>query len=368
MRQPIKVMDVYRKLKKAIEDGVYPAGAFLPNETDLAQNLEISRNTLRSVLTKLAEEKLIERMCPKGTMVCDRGRRNLQVPLTFLLQCTDYISNVTRHPDSQYMSRMLSGFSQVAYEYNYRVEIVPVSPTNYYHDIDWKKIDHLNSGSMVMVGGFWYRDLLPLLTERGCKVVLIDEQTCDGEIYADYLKNWFLIKLKRAESLCAAVQHINSMGQSRIALVHGDLSEKDHPVLRGYLSGLKKCGLSYSAWLETPDRQMSPQEIIKMVSDLYKKTKFDTLVINAYILLPLCRETFINRALGLPDSVKILMLNNLDHLFNTYPAPCWTDFPWAQIGRCSAAALIQETSCKAAESFDAVIINSNSVVEELQPV
>ena len=368
MRQPIKVMDVYRKLKKAIEDGVYPTGAFLPNETALAQKLEISRNTLRSVLTKLAEEKLIERMCSKGTMVCDRGRKNLQVPLTFLLQCTDYISNVTRHPDSQYMSRMLSGFSQVAYEYDYRVEIVPVSPTNYQHDFDWKKIDHLNSDSMVMVGALWFGDLLPLLAERNCKVVLIDEQTCDSEVYSNYIKNWFLIKLKRAESLCAAVQHINSLGQSRIALVHGDLSEKDHPVLRGYLAGLKKCGLDYSAWLEVPSGPLYAQAIIKTVSDFYKKTKFDTLVINAYILLPLCRETFINRALGLPDSVKILMLNNLEHLFNTYPAPWWTDFPWVQIGRCGAAALIQETPCKAAESFDAVIINSNSVVEELQPV
>jgi DNA-binding LacI/PurR family transcriptional regulator len=363
MRQPVKILEIYRKLKKAIEDGIYPAGVFLPNETILARNLGISRNTLRSALKKLAEEKLIDRMCSKGTMVCNTGRKSLQVPLTFLLKCTDYISDIVRHPDSQYMSRMLAGFSQVAYEFNYRAEIVPVSPTNNEHDIDWKKIDHLNSDSMVMVGGFWYHDLFPLLVERGCKVILIDEQTVEGEIHADILKNWLLIKLKRAEAACAAVQYMHSLGQRRIGLVHAYLSEKNHPILRGYLSGLKKCGLDYSAWLNIPDRMFAAQEIIKIISDFYKKTKFDTLVINAFILLPLCRQNYLNKTLGLPDSVKILMLNNLESLFNTYPSPWWTDFPWVEIGRCGASALIQEELCNTTKSFDAVIIKNDSIIK-----
>jgi DNA-binding LacI/PurR family transcriptional regulator len=330
----------------------------------LAKNMGISRNTLRSALTKLADDRFIDRMCSKGTMVCDRGCKNLQVPLTFLLKCTDYISNVSMHPDSQYMGRMLSGFSQIAYKNNYRTEIVPVSPTNYQLDIDWQKVDHLNSSSMVMVGGFWYKTLFPLLAERGCKVILIDEQTCDGEIYSDYLKNWFLIKLKRAEAASAAVEYMHSLGQNRIALVHAYISEKDHPVFNGYLSGIKKCGLDYSAWLETPDKLFTAKEIIKTISDFYNKTNFDTLMINAYILLPLCRQPFLNRTLGLPDSVKILMLNNLEHLFNTYPSPWWTDFPWMEIGRCGAAALIQEASCQTSTSFDALIIKDRSVISD----
>jgi DNA-binding LacI/PurR family transcriptional regulator len=371
MRQPIKMMNVYRKMKKAIEDGVYSAGTFLPNEVALAQKLAISRNTLRSVLTKLADDRFIERISSKGTLVCDRGRNKLQVPLTFLLQCTDHVSDVMKHPDNQYLKRMLSGFSQVAYEHNYRVELVPVSPTNYEHDIDWTKIDHLDSDSMVMVGGSWYNELFPLLAERGCKVALIDGQAYDREICSNYFKNWFLIELKRAEATCAAIQYMNSLGQNRIALIHGSLSEENHPVLRGYRSGLEKCGLSYSAWLEVDEKPLSALsavEIIKTVSNFYKKTKFDTLVINAYILLPLCRQNFLNKVLGLPDSVKILMLNNVEHLFNTYPSPWWTDFTWVEIGRYGALALIQEASCQTTKSFDASIIQDHSMIEYLYSV
>jgi len=64
-----KKIEVYQKLKKAIDDGIHPAGSFLPNEITLAKNLDISRVTLRSVLAQLAEEKVIGRMYPKGTMV-----------------------------------------------------------------------------------------------------------------------------------------------------------------------------------------------------------------------------------------------------------------------------------------------------------
>ena len=59
MKPPVKALLIYRKLKKAIVDGIYPPGSFLPNETALAVNFGVSRNTLRSALTRLAEEKFI---------------------------------------------------------------------------------------------------------------------------------------------------------------------------------------------------------------------------------------------------------------------------------------------------------------------
>lgn len=356
MRQPVKVMAVYQDLKKAILAGAYPAGSFLPNETLLAQRLKISRNTLRSVLTRLAEDKLIERMCPKGTMVCGKGRKELQTPITFLLPCADFISDVEENPDARICRRILKGVTQVAFEHNYRVETVPVSPTNYNSDIDWRKVEHLNSDSIVIISSPWYHKLFPFLHECACKVALIHTQTYEIETCADYLKDWFLIEMKRAEALCSAVQYMNKLGQRRIALMHGNLSEKNHPALRGYLSGLKKCGLAYSAWLETPETRISAQEVITIVSDFYKENKFDALLTSSIFLSPLRQQASVYRALGIPDSVKVLTVDSSEFFPNTYPSLYRIDFPWEEAGRYGARALIQSDKCKKNKSFDATII------------
>ena len=365
MKPPVKALLIYRKLKKAIVDGIYPPGSFLPNETALAVNFGVSRNTLRSALTRLAEEKFIDRICSKGTIVCPRGNSTLQIPLTFLLQCPDYISNTMKHPENLFMCRMLSGYSQVAYNNGYRVEIVPILPNYDEHDIAWEKVNHLNSDSMVIVCGHLFEKLFPLLLERKCKVAFVNHQI-NRKLEKSNAEKWFMIELKRAEAVCAIIRHMRSIGQNRIALLHGDITEKNHPILRGYLAGLKKYALDYSAWQEFPQGDLTPPKIIKIVADFYEQARFDTLIINAYLLLPLCREPYLNRALGLPDSVKIVMLNNLEHLFNTFPSPWWTDFHWTEIGICGAEALINEE----APSFDkkdfySILIKDHNIVNEL---
>jgi DNA-binding LacI/PurR family transcriptional regulator len=289
-------------------------------------------------------------------MVCGKRQTNLQTPITFLLPCANFISDIEQSHAARISNRLFHGVSDVAYEHNYRVETVPVSLTNNYLDIDWTKLEHLDSGSMVMVSASWYHKLFPLLHERGCKVALIDDQTSVMRAFSGYFKNWFLIETKRAESLCSGVQYMKNMGQKRIALVHNDLSEKDHPVLRGYLSGLEKCALDYSAWMEAPDEPMSAIGVIGTIFDFYQKNKFDTLFTSSSFLFPLRYQPFLNKTLGIPDSVKILLLENMDHLFNTYPPPCRIDFPWEEMGRYGARALIKALPCQKHKSFDATII------------
>src|SRR5215469_1290223 len=48
-------------LTDAIERGVYPAGGPLPSETDLADQLDVSRATLREALRTLEDRQLIIR-------------------------------------------------------------------------------------------------------------------------------------------------------------------------------------------------------------------------------------------------------------------------------------------------------------------
>ena len=362
MRQPIKIMAVYQDLKKAIQDGVYPAGSFLPNETAFAERLKISRNTLRSVLTKLADEKLVERMCPKGTMVCGKGRENFQTPITFLLPCADFISDATQLTNSEHTRQMLKGVSQVAFEHNWRVQTVPVSPTNYRHDIDWKQLDFINSDSKVLVDDYWYCDLFPLFKERGCKVAFIEGQTYQSEVYADYLKDWFVLCLNRVGATEAAVKLLVDRGCRRIALARNNLGEKDHPVLSGYKSGLSKCGFRYSAWMDTLD--ITNETIAAVIGEFYRKNKFDALLLDPFLVFRLRTQRSLNYCLGLPENVKIMMDEEISYNSRVFSMLSSVEFPYEEMGRIAARHLLEDEFKPSWQSVNARIIERESTMQE----
>ena len=59
-------------LRKLIESEEYKNGKFLPNEVDLSERLNISRNTLRQAINKLVFEGLLIRKKGVGTKVCSK--------------------------------------------------------------------------------------------------------------------------------------------------------------------------------------------------------------------------------------------------------------------------------------------------------
>jgi len=60
-------------LRKLIESEEYKNGKFLPNEVDLSERLNISRNTLRQAINKLVFEGLLIRKKGVGTKVAKKG-------------------------------------------------------------------------------------------------------------------------------------------------------------------------------------------------------------------------------------------------------------------------------------------------------
>lgn len=60
-------------LRTLIKSEEYSSGKFLPKEVDLAEQLHISRNTLRQAITKLVNEGLLVRKKGVGTKVIRKG-------------------------------------------------------------------------------------------------------------------------------------------------------------------------------------------------------------------------------------------------------------------------------------------------------
>lgn len=64
-------LQAYRILEQAFENGSLPPGSKLPPERELAQQLGVSRSTLRHVLAALADSELVEASPQRGWFITD---------------------------------------------------------------------------------------------------------------------------------------------------------------------------------------------------------------------------------------------------------------------------------------------------------
>ena len=110
IRKAPKTEAVYELLKGRIAAGTYADGP-LPVEPLLAEELRVSRKTLRSALSRLALENLIVRVKGEGTFVkCAAGRRKILV----VVRNAEDITLPDRF--------ILPGIQQQALEMNFSVE------------------------------------------------------------------------------------------------------------------------------------------------------------------------------------------------------------------------------------------------------
>ena len=341
MKSPVKKLKLYEALKADITSGVYLPGGFLPGEFELVEKYGYSRDTVRSALAMIEDDNLVELVKSKGRRVCPGNAKKVQVPLTFLLPCPDFVSETSSGVAAQDTRRIFRGVSQIAFEYDCRVETVPVSPTNNTHDIDWRKLDFVNADNMLIVFGEWYRELFPLLQERGCKVVFIGSQLSHREEDEKFVNSCFRIIPNAFGAMETAIEHLCRQGCRRIALFHQNyISEPEHPVMGGYLSGLKKCGLAFAAWHQLPERlpEQHPelQSVKKQLRDFYRKTGgFDGLIMDPDTIFELHLHNLCHD-LGLAENIKIIVSSDVG---NHYGVNCMT-FPYEEIGRTAARQLL----------------------------
>ena len=75
------------ELGRRVVGGVYPAGALLPNEEELRQELQVSRTALREAVKVLAAKGLLEARPRIGTRVRDKSLWNLLDPDILAWRC-----------------------------------------------------------------------------------------------------------------------------------------------------------------------------------------------------------------------------------------------------------------------------------------
>ncbi len=186
MRTSKKRDIVYNTIKNAILSFDYEVGTALPLEVDLAEKYGVSRETLRNALALLEEENLIERVRGKGTFFS----QNIIPPkITFLIPRPEAIDISLSY------FGVYRGVLEQTFNCNCELETRVISKSNSFNDIDWSQMFKLNQNSNVIVLGFWYTKLFPILNTRKCNVAFIADNEFPELNNSMALKNWHRVNV-----------------------------------------------------------------------------------------------------------------------------------------------------------------------------
>lgn len=279
MRIARKGRELYKVLSGRIRNGALPPGSLLPREVELAGELGVARDTLRTALRELEADGLIRRVRGQGTFVAELDR---PLTVTYLLPCADYEA-VSGISSRRTHSEMIFGLMQEAVNHNCKIEAIPLTATNEPKDINWKLLEDLNAGSRVVLSGSWFKEIFPFLLERQCRVGIILHEYDDFSRYTDHWQVWRLANRYRVRLLAERLELRGCRDIVRTRLPDDAQSP----------AGIREvvCGANIA-------------EIRRAVA---AAEKFDALILDNMIIAGIDNRMTINRNLGLPEGIKVAL-------------------------------------------------------------
>lgn len=105
-KKKLKHVKVYDKLYEQIQNGVYPPGSQLPSEIALAEQMGVSRMTLRKALALFVEDEIIKNVPGIGHFICtgeDQLSKTKQTATKKNIHpIHDYCINISEHTEFEF--------------------------------------------------------------------------------------------------------------------------------------------------------------------------------------------------------------------------------------------------------------------------
>lgn len=356
MKPPEKRRKIYECLKSRFRSGEFYPGSRLPKETELAMEYSVALETMRSVLKLLEDEQLIDRIKGKGTFA-SKPMISRRPSITYLLPCPGFMH--WNDLSSSILREILFGCMEAAFKLDLNIESVPISPTNNADDIDWTKLEHLNADSRVVLPGWWFKKIFPLLHERKCRVAgFLPSYNNPG--YSHITDSWLVLELCEAKACEDALRHLLQCGCREIALAAGYLSERNNPYQEVYERVITRIPSRGQSILYDIPLNASLGSLRRDLSHLWRQTKFDGMFLGEYQTSN--TQWSLNRNLGLPESVKIITAYDSENNLKLSPQVSALGRPYRQIGFDAVTALTQNAFTPGRSVLDVTLLARESTL------
>ena len=328
IRKAPKTDAVYSLLKQRIESGAYADGP-LPVEPVLAGELQVSRKTLRSALSRLALENLIVRVKGEGTFVNRAaGRRKILV----VVRNAEDITLPDRY--------ILPGIQQQALEMNVAVETcacLSLSAGQAQETV--RRIRESGCcGIISLVSNFTGDEpLIDILKGTGLPVLLPHAYARDAEV-----TGFAVMGTDYRQVIRDGLQYLVNLGHRRIAY----LGFAEHRIGReDYFRLLEELGLTGSADLYVQSASYNRREaIMESIGRLFSRDreKFPTAVLCFSDFFAICLYEYLNaRGLRIPEDIAVLSIGGMIGCDFLSPPLSALSFDCTAIGRLAVRTLLE---------------------------
>jgi GntR family transcriptional regulator, arabinose operon transcriptional repressor len=292
------------------------------SEAVLCSEFNISRMTANKINNQLVNEGLLYRVKGSGTYV--KTPHAPQQAIRVLLPCPDYFLF-----DCTYdMRLLLAGILAKSKLTDMRIQAVPVSKVNNPQKIDWDELEDFNSETIVIVGGFWFKEIFSFLHKRKCKVIFCDFHAAAETDYPKYFSKWAILRLDVHKEMSETVQTLVADGFKRIAYVF-DAYSQDHPLNTGFKAGLREAGMDFSS-----EQAVYSGNVDNLFNAIQNASKnFDVLLLSSPSLVRQALLILQNSGQKVPDDIALISFGDSQSLSNLNPPVSAVAIPFFQMGQ-----------------------------------
>ncbi len=333
---------------------------------ELAVRFKVGARSAQTACELLEREGLLECRHGDGTYV-RALRRDRDNTIYFLVPHAGHLT--LNHETSVMLRHMLAGVIRAAGP-GQLVHPLPVLRANRVNIsknpelVDWPLLERIPRGANVFVSGAWYGGVIPFLIERGVRGVYLSSQY--EQQHPETWKivrqaGWKLVVIDRQAAMQQAVQYLHAAGRRRPAAVKRVPGQPDHPFRQGFIAGLESCRLDFDAGMFCEYDPDTPGDRQGMIFDLWRRVRFDALVLCAAELAPAAYEVLTGKAgLRIPQDAAVMVYRDLPENSALRPALSAFDFPWEHLGG-EIARLLNDDDCGSREvRFHASIMERSS--------
>ena len=329
IRKAPKTEDVYLTLKERIAAGQYPEGV-LPIEPELAEQLQVSRKTLRSALARLTLENFVVRIKGKGTFI-NRGT-DPQGRILVLVREEEDITNPDRY--------ILPGIQQEAAAMNLQVETCTgLSLTAGPSELAVRRIRQKNYCGILCMDSNFRGDepLIGILKRTGLPVVLTHALPADAE------KTPFAVMgTDYHQVMRDGLAYLAGLGHRRIAY----LAYREHRIeKKKYFRLVEELGLDrdHELYVRSTSHNRR-EEIMKAIDKMFTRFRRNppgaVFCFSDYFAICLY-EYLQRRNIRIPDDVAVLSIGGMIGCDFLDPPLSAIDFGCMEIGRTAVRTLME---------------------------